>query len=818
MPRMLRRFFVLMIMSISIVSLTFGGEIPLSLSHLTSLKWNFDLNGKKVAAWWVYSTPSATDPEKYVNIEAQNEGAVCVDDAARAVVLYLQLYEKTNNLSFLAEAKGGLNFLMVMENEDGESYNFVFPNGQINKYGSTSVKSVSWWTVRSFWALSMGARVFKKEDPTYSSELISHALLAFKSINSSLNDDLVLGYADLSSVYLLGLTNLYEVYPSNEIEKAAQTIAEGILNTQLKDTNGFMNGAFFTSKTLYYWNGWGAREVQALAFAGMVFKVNKWTESAEYAALNFYPKLILSLGPIYSANGSITEYLQISYADEVIVSGLTELYLSTKKQVYANMAYLAASWLFYNNHLGELMYTSDGKGYDGLEEYFRNIDSGAESTICADLILSDLEKLPQNYVSSFLQAKRIDENGIKIIDISKMNTSFGGVGIVNDNSVGNGTYATFSPYAVALNSINLNESGTYDVYISYYNPSVDGNVNLYIDNTKYSLKLETNQNFKIHKVLSAYLLKGKHDITIEYLNNGSSTIDLAQIIIVPEIIYQTIFNGKTYLTTIDNTSDESTNLDFITTNGTITNFYSFPLRENAQTEVSHEHVNGESIVFIQWITNKVIQKKSNQSAIFESKINIAKIFDNFLMLNLSNIFNDSGIVSVNSNIPANFDNPSGITGAAYPLEFLRNKIKNGILWVNVDNLSVPFYLGEILSNTSDNIRLKGQSISIESTRISKIFLLGASDHGNYQRNLKIYYSDGSTQEIPIEFSDWFSGPLPNEIVAFEFPYGLSSTMQRMEGHPKMYIQAIETNDSKKIIELEFPNQMTMHIFAITLMK
>ena len=202
----------------------------------------------------------------------------------------------------------------------------------------------------------------------------------------------------------------------------------------------------------------------------------------------------------------------------------------------------------------------------------------------------------------------------------------------------------------------------------------------------------------------------------------------------------------------------------------------------------------------------------------ESKINIAKIFDNFLMLNLSNIFNDSGIVSVNSNIPANFDNPSGITGAAYPLEFLRNKIKNGILWVNVDNLSVPFYLGEILSNTSDNIRLKGQSISIESTRISKIFLLGASDHGNYQRNLKIYYSDGSTQEIPIEFSDWFSGPLPNEIVAFEFPYGLSSTMQRMEGHPKMYIQAIETNDSKKIIELEFPNQMTMHIFAITLMK
>jgi|YelNatPaOPRAMG01_1025707.scaffolds.fasta_scaffold34261_2 hypothetical protein len=818
MLRISKTFFVLTILSMLFISMAFGGEIPLSLSHLNSLEWNFNLNGENVTAWWVYSTPSSTEPGKYINIPAQNEGAVCVDDAARAIVLYLQLYEENGDRSLLNEAKGGLNFLMAMENEDGESYNFVFPNGQINKYGSTSQKSVSWWTVRSFWALSMGARIFKQVDPSYSSKLLSHALLAFKAIKSSLNNGLVLGYSDLSSVYLLGLSNLYEIYPSDEIAKTAQIVGEGILSTQIKNDENFMNGVFFTNKELYYWNGWGARQVQALALAGRIFNINQWIKSAEYTALNFYPKLIFSLGPVYSINGSITEYPQIAYADEVIVSGLTELYLSTKKQVYDDMAYMAASWLFYNNHLGELMYTNDGKGYDGLEEYFRNTDSGAESTICADLILSDLEELPKSFVLPFLQSKRIDENGIKIIDVSQMNSSFGGISTTNA-SVGNGTYATFSPYAVASKSVNIVANGMYDIYISYYNPSAGGSINLYLDDVKYPISLETNSNFEIYKIISTSLSKGKHTITIEYLNNNqSSTTNLAQIIIVPEVIYQTIsVNGKNNLTIVDNTSDKSMSFDS-TTNGTIVNVYSFPLNANTAKELSNEYINEKSIDFIQWNTNKVIQKEINQSIIFNNKITIAKTFGNFLTLDLSNIFNDSGIVSINSNTPANFDNPSGTTGAAYPLQFLTNEIKDGFLEVNINKYQIPFYFGKVLSNSLDNVRLEGQNISINATKISEIFLLGSSDHGNYQRNLKIYYSDGSTQETPIEFADWFLGPLPNEIVAFEAPYGISSTMERIEGHPKLYVQIIKTDHSKEIIGIGFPSQITMHIFAITLME
>ncbi len=352
---------------------------------------------------------------------------------------------------------------MAMEGSNGEFYNFVYKNNEINKYGITSRKSVSWWTVRGFWALAMGAQVFKEIDIDYSTELLNHAFMAYRAIKSTLQKGLVLGYSDMSSIFLIGLSEFYTASPSSNIALIADEVAKGILNTQSK--NGFMDGTFFTSKQMYYWNGWGARQIQALAFAGRIFRNSKWIKAAEYAALHFYPKLVFSLGPIYSMNGSITSYPQISYANEVIVSGLTELYISTKKEIYADMAYITASWYFHNNHLGDIMYTKDGKGYDGLEKFFRNIDSGAESTICADISLSDLMRLP-NGLLPFLQGMKISQDGIVVFNVSKMYSGFGGVKIVKNNSVGNGNYAILSPYSTLSEKFSVDKTGTYDIYTS----------------------------------------------------------------------------------------------------------------------------------------------------------------------------------------------------------------------------------------------------------------------------------------------------------------------------------------------------------------
>ncbi len=84
------------------------------------------------------------------------------------------------------------------------------------------------------------------------------------------------------------------------------------------------------------------------------------------------------------------------------------------------------------------------------------------------------------------------------------------------------------------------------------------------------------------------------------------------------------------------------------------------------------------------------------------------------------------------------------------------------------------------------------------------------------RTMKLYYSDGTSEEVTVGFADWFLEPLPGEWIAFSAPYGISSQMQRINGNPKLYVQRIKLDSSKELIGIKFPVQITMHIFAITL--
>ncbi len=804
---------IILFLLLMIAGWVLGSEIPLALSHLETLKWNFELNSRKVAAWWVYSKPNLSNSNEYVNTTAQNEGAVCVDDASRAVILYLQLYEETKNTAYLESAKGGLEFLMAMEGNDGEFYNFVYKNGEVNKYGITSKKSVSWWTVRGFWALAMGAQVFRRVDIKYSTELLSHAFMAYKSIKPTLQNGLVLGYSDMSSIFLIGLSEFYAASPSSDVALIANEVAKGILKTQSK--NGFMDGSFFTSKQMYYWNGWGARQIQALALAGRIFRNSKWIKAAEYAALHFYPKLIFSLGPIYSMNGSITSYPQISYANEVIVSGLTELYISTKKEIYADMAYIAASWYFHNNHLGDIMYTKDGKGYDGLEEFFRNIDSGAESTICADISLSDLMRLP-NSLLPFLQGMKISQNGIVIFNVSKMYSGFGGVKTVKNNSVGNGNYAILSPYSTLSEKFSVDETGTYDIYTSCSNISDGGEINIYLDGKQYQFNPQINQKFEFAKASSNIrILKGEHNVVIEYINRSNSKrIDVSQIILVPHVISQTISSdGKHCLTSVINKSNHVLKVEnFIEGAPTAVRLY------NSNGSILNSNIIPEGgFAFIEWSSKGIKPKRTSDGVKFK-KTTVAATLGDFVMIDLSKFFNNAGVASIHSNVPANFDNPSGNAGAAYPLEFLKKQIINGLLTAIVDNRQVPFYMGDLSSNIKDNMTLQGQNIALKGAQCKELFILGSSDHGNYTKILKLFYSDGTSEKALVGFADWFLKPLSGEWIAFTAPYGLNSQLQKINGNPKLYVQQIKLNSSKKLIGIKFPTQITMHIFAISFLR
>jgi len=87
---------------------------------------------------------------------------------------------------------------------------------------------------------------------------------------------------------------------------------------------------------------------------------------------------------------------QIAYAQRCQVVGLLRLAAATGKEVYAQMAGLAAAWFLGGNDAGVPMYDPlTGRGYDGiLDSTHVNRNAGAESTIEALYAIMEAEANP----------------------------------------------------------------------------------------------------------------------------------------------------------------------------------------------------------------------------------------------------------------------------------------------------------------------------------------------------------------------------------------------------------------------------------------
>ncbi len=60
------------------------------------------------------------------------EALSCFDDVARAAVLYLKYYKYTRDKYSLTLAREVIDFVIYLEADDGQFYNFVFPYGTVN--------------------------------------------------------------------------------------------------------------------------------------------------------------------------------------------------------------------------------------------------------------------------------------------------------------------------------------------------------------------------------------------------------------------------------------------------------------------------------------------------------------------------------------------------------------------------------------------------------------------------------------------------------------------------------------------------------------
>lgn len=345
--------------------------------------------------------------------ESGSEGIACVDDAARAAVAYLRHYEINKDTMSLRRAVPLLRFVMKMQADDGQFYNFVFPDHSINTNGKTSFKSFGWWAARAVWAMALGHRLLANVDSALAAGLRARVEATFPHVEKVLarydSVHLVNGFpvptwllyesaADATAELLLGLIEHYVATGDERCRAYIEKFAHGLIVMQDGTMTSFPYGLHRSWGTT--WHMWGNGQTQALARAGAVLRMKHFIASAEREAQGFYSRLLIH-GFLKELDVTAPDHQkpfdQIAYGIRPMVVGLIRLYEATQKPEYLTMAGLAASWLFGNNAARQAMYDpSTGRCFDGITDSVTvNLNSGAESTIEALYTLIELEPYPQ---------------------------------------------------------------------------------------------------------------------------------------------------------------------------------------------------------------------------------------------------------------------------------------------------------------------------------------------------------------------------------------------------------------------------------------
>ncbi len=353
-----------------------------------------------------------------------DEGIACVDDVARAAVVYLRHYQTTGSADSRRKAVRLLRFVRHLQAESGLFYNFVWdralrPN---TEHPNSRADDVTWWTARAVWALGVGAETLAASEP----DEAAASLAAVRRVEPHLDRLLarhgetavrpesgdpgrVTGApfplwfvaeigADATSELLLGLVAVERAAPTATGARRVRLFADGLAQTRRGDLNTFPYGGHASWPGS--WHGWGNSQTQALSEASRAGLADASAlASARGEAETLFAHLLVEgwrHEMDFPTRGTRT-FEQIAYAVRTVSVGLIRLYEATGDARYATQAGLAASWLTGNNVAAAVMADpATGRGYDGLQSPTAvNPNAGAESTIEAQFTLLEVERVPE---------------------------------------------------------------------------------------------------------------------------------------------------------------------------------------------------------------------------------------------------------------------------------------------------------------------------------------------------------------------------------------------------------------------------------------
>lgn len=350
------------------------------------------------------------------------QGAYDADDISRAAVVYIRhwtTWHDEHSRRTAYQLLRGLTYLQTMSGADaGNVVLWMQPDGSLNPTPTPpdtpnpSDSDASWWMGRTLWALGEGYAAFRQSDAAFASflaerfELSRDALLrevldkygSYDTVNGQTTPRWLLSDgADASSEACLGLAAHARATGDRKTTLALSRLAEGIGSMSRGTAVAWPFCALMQdARNLSLWHAYGDQLACALAQASDVLGQPHLLTPALHYGLSFASHLLVQGGPdnewLPSPVGAAG---QISYGAYCVLADLVELATVTGKPVFDQLAIFAGSWWFGNNRGQAAMYdATTGVCYDGVTSAGPNRNSGAESTICAQLAMMLLDTHP----------------------------------------------------------------------------------------------------------------------------------------------------------------------------------------------------------------------------------------------------------------------------------------------------------------------------------------------------------------------------------------------------------------------------------------
>jgi len=310
-----------------------------------------------------------------------------LDDNARALVAMCQHFELTNDAVDIGYIQLYLNFIKFCFQSDGSFLNYVEENGQFTNQNSENLDDANG---RAIWALgyliSIGDLL-----PT---ELIEKAELTLQIA--------LINVSEIHSTRAMAFI-IKGIYYSNLKNKSARNIdlLQHLTNklVQMYKHESKENWLWFESYLTYANSILPEAMLCAYLATGVETYKDIAKKSFDFLLSKIYSntsiKVISNRGWLNN-NEEINpdlvggeQPIDVAYT----ILALSKFYTVFKDEKYLQKMEIGFSWFLGNNHLHQIIYNPcTGGCYDGLEDYYINLNQGAESTVSYLMARLTIEK------------------------------------------------------------------------------------------------------------------------------------------------------------------------------------------------------------------------------------------------------------------------------------------------------------------------------------------------------------------------------------------------------------------------------------------